>query len=114
MVTFNFLQEISNNNYSKLRSIQELHAPPVVPHLSIYLTDLTFIHEMSFRNERDMLNFKRIKLTSESINNILKHQNKHTRFIKTQLIIDFLENLPALEEKKAYKLSLIVEKKEEN
>lgn len=100
-----------DKSYSRLR--QELHtrAPPCLPFVGVYLTDLTFIEE----GNRDLLagtqliNFAKHRRTAAVIAEVQRYQLQPYNFERVEAIAKFLSNLPSEDDETCYEKSLEIE-----
>jgi hypothetical protein len=85
--------------------------PPAVPYLGLYLSALTFIEEGNAGRLHGLINFKKCRLMSKVIVNLLQYQiGKRYNLVVVDSIRDIIMNLgPAETDDELYELSLIRE-----
>lgn len=80
--------------------------PPLVPHIGVYLTDLTFIEEGNPDNlESGHINFVKRRMIADRIVEIKQLQQTPYNLMKLPQVFDFLDNVNTLPENLQYRLS---------
>jgi len=114
-VAEHFENNIVGNNFHWLRSSLELAAPPCLPYLLIYLSDLTFIEENSDQLENGLINFEKSQMIAKVIVQIQQYQQKPYMFYLVPQIQQYMDQALSsglLNEREAFDLSLKIEPRE--
>ncbi len=101
----------SDKSYKTYRSLLAGANPPCIPYLGTYLTDLTFIDEVS-DIYKELINFNKRKQIYDVFERIKRYQLLPYNFISIEQIRVLLEtkNLPRIDiEEERYKLSILRE-----
>jgi len=111
------LDDFSNmmvSNYKVLRSMLELSAPPCLPYIGVFMTDLTFIQENADFVYNNLINFEKRYMVASVIAKIQQNQQKPFSFIVVSEIQEFIANISdgGLDQKEAYRHSLQIEPRE--
>lgn len=104
----------SDSNYKTYRNALECVVPPCVPYLGRYLSELLFINEKYGDKipDTNLINFGKMYLISEAISQIQMFQSAPYCLKAIPEIQVFFANKEALDQKEAYKRSLILEPRE--
>ena len=110
----------SENRYKQLRQHLRQQDPPCVPYLGMYLQDLTLIDEgcATFISNADniarLVNFSKMKMIHQTISEIQALQSVgYNIAVRQQTIETILDRSLALDDDAAYKLSLVVEPRQQ-
>lgn len=102
-----------DKNNATFRQILAQATSPCIPHIGIFLQDLTFIEDGNPDKLRTMINFQKRRMLAERIMWIKQFQQSLYRIAPVQLIQDYLKlKLSALTEDDLWKKSLAVEPRE--
>ena len=97
----------SSKNY---RNYMHTCNPPLVPHLGLYLTDLTFIEDGNPDYlPNGFVNFTKRKMVGDQLLELLQYQQKRFNLFKIDKMIDFFDTFPLLSENDQYATSLLHE-----
>ena len=103
-------------NFGNYRDVLRGLAPPALPFLGIYLTDLTFIEEGNKDTlpNSELINFDKRSKSANVVKSILQFQTVKFNFEVVSEIEYFFQNIAVFErnEEEFYQLSLQVERKE--
>lgn len=101
----------SQNSYKAYREMLNKVAPPAIPFLGVYLSDLTFIDEGNPKliGEHKLVNFRKKQLEYDVIIQVLKYQDRAYQFKLVHQFKSIFESLPRLNDKELYENSLLIE-----
>jgi len=112
---FKKIEDVMNPRSAFATYRQMLHesSPPIIPYLGVYLTDLTFIEDGNKDYLDDpgttIINFSKRELVYRVIEEIKQYQQTGYDFKALEPIHTFLAQLPNLNEKDLFELSLVRE-----
>jgi len=86
--------------------------PPALPYLGMYLTDLTFIDDGNPDVVDSKINWNKRELTYRVLSEIELYQQVQYSFPAVEPIRTFLTELPGINEKELFELSLLREPRE--
>ncbi|KYQ92724.1 Ras guanine nucleotide exchange factor [Tieghemostelium lacteum] len=95
-----FLEAHKSHKY--YREIIHTTSPPLIPYLGVYLTDLTFIEDGNKDEINGLINIKKRELTYSTILEIQQYQQQSYDIKPNRKLIDFLNELPQIIDKKAF------------
>jgi len=96
----------SDASYKSIREILHNGAPPALPYLGVFLTDLTFIEEGNVDKLGNLVNFKKRLYVYNVLNEIQTYQKVPYDFEEDETILMCIENLQAVDNDALYKMSL--------
>ncbi len=70
---FHDMKSLIGQHWAGLRESMATCGSPSIPLISPFLGDLTYIDEMKSRSGKNLLNFRKLTLTSQAIEKVLKH-----------------------------------------
>jgi len=97
------------NSYKRYREALRVAIPPRIPHLGVYMTDLTFIDEGNSDYYGKLINFQKRALVGRMIEDVECHRKEKYQLIGSKKIEQFFNHLPRLSENELFKLSLSCE-----
>jgi len=101
-------------NYKTYREMLKNSSPPLVPFQGVYLTDLTFMEEAPDYLDKDIVNFRKMMLVGDVLNDVQKFQQVKFVFLEVPCIQEFfLRHITALDDKTLHELSRKIEPKKE-
>jgi len=102
------------HNYKIYREILKNASPPCVPFQGVYLTDLTFMEEAPDFLEKDVINFRKMVLVGDVLNDIQKFQKVKYVFLEVPCIKEyFTQHITSLDDKQLHEVSRKIEPKKE-
>lgn len=79
---------------------------PIIPLMSLFLKDLTFINEIPKRLNSGLYNFFKLRQVRVKIAQFQHYQrSEYTTFVEIPKLIAYLRNIPAYDETQLYELS---------
>jgi len=106
----------ATHNFKTYREMVRQTTPPMIPFQGVYLSDLTFLEEAPDILENGMVNFRKMSLIGEVLNEIERFQKFRYKLNEVACIQEYIlsqvTNL-VLEEKLLYNMSKTVEPKKE-
>lgn len=108
---FKRLEEIMNpqGSFSNYRNILHTSSPPCIPYLGVYLSDLTFMEDGNPDKVDNLINLGKRELIYRVIEEVNQYQVTPYQIQANEPIHTFLRELPHLEEKDLFDLSLVRE-----
>jgi len=94
------------NSYKNYRQALREAKPPCIPHIGVYMTDLTFIDEGNSDNYGNLINFSKRTLVSKILMEIECHREVKYQLAGTKKIEQFINSLPRKSENELYLASL--------
>eukprot|EP01113_Clastostelium_recurvatum_P023851 TRINITY_DN2845_c0_g1_i3.p1 TRINITY_DN2845_c0_g1~~TRINITY_DN2845_c0_g1_i3.p1 ORF type:complete len:831 (+),score=173.86 TRINITY_DN2845_c0_g1_i3:194-2494(+) len=91
----------SDKGYRNYRAHVHRVNPPLVPYLGVYLTDLTFMEDGNPNIVNNLINFKKREMIYNVIMEIQQYQNQAFTFAPQQSLIQYLSDLPIVDDTKA-------------
>lgn len=93
MARFRGFQELfrQDRNHHNFRQALQKSITPCLPHLGLFLADLTFIEEGNPDNLRGMINFYKRRMIAERIMWIKQYQQTAFRFAPVPVIQEFFK-----------------------
>lgn len=110
-VAFEEYTNLLQGNFKVVRQLQEQATPPCLPYIGLTLSDLTFVEENADYVQNNLINFDKRYMTAAIIVKIQQNQQKSYSFASIPEVQMFIERMTecVLDEKEAYKRSLLVE-----
>mmetsp|Transcript_970 Transcript_970/g.2527 ORF Transcript_970/g.2527 Transcript_970/m.2527 type:complete len:716 (-) Transcript_970:255-2402(-) len=100
-----------HKSFSKYRTHLHTIAPPCVPYVGIYLTDLTFLEDGNPDNVDGLINFLKRTRVAKVIIEIEQYQEPYPKLELDQAVRDELLDMKALSEECCYQMSKYAEPK---
>lgn len=101
------------DNMQSLRILAQSSAPPLVPYLGVYLTDLVFIEDgnpNTFEEDgMQLINFRKMSIMGEVLMEISSFQHDHYSFFKLDDLYNYLLYLETHTDTDLYNMSIAAE-----
>eukprot|EP01129_Flabellula_baltica_P011800 TRINITY_DN5223_c0_g1_i2.p1 TRINITY_DN5223_c0_g1~~TRINITY_DN5223_c0_g1_i2.p1 ORF type:complete len:502 (-),score=95.97 TRINITY_DN5223_c0_g1_i2:91-1596(-) len=101
------------DGYAVYKELIKHSAPPCIPHVGIYLTDLTYMNEAEDIIENRLINFGKLRKIYEIVHTYLQYQSTPYYFEEVDILQEFIINeidlTAGIDEDSAFALSLEVE-----
>ena len=111
---FKTLFKVDKNSHNIRHALSQA-ITPCIPHLGIFLADLTFIEDGNPNTLRDMVNFLKRRMIAERIRWIQQYQQISYNLRPVGVIQEYLQaKLKVVDEDSLWKLSTIVEPRSAN
>lgn len=104
-------------NFKTYRDLLRNSSPPLVPFQGVYLSDLTFMEEAPDILDNDLVNFRKMMLVGDVLNDVQKFQQVKYVFLEVPCIQEFftdkIKARTMLDDKQLHALSRKIEPKKE-
>jgi len=94
------------NSYKNYRQALHEAKPPRIPHVGVYMTDLTFIDEGNSDNFGNLINFTKRALVGKTLIEIESHRKDKYQLTGAKKIEQFISQLPRFPDNELYLASL--------
>ena len=97
----------SKNNYKIYRESLQTSDQPTIPHMAIFLQDLTFIEDGNPSMVKGLINFEQKRQLYRVIAQVQSMQEIPYQFFRVMPLYHLLRRLPSASDKQLYQMSMV-------